>query len=123
MLDVILKIHEGVLPQNIIDLVPTKHEIEFKLADLIGRIDVDNITMAGHSFGGATALLTLSKRKEFKQGIVLDPWMFPIKDEGLPEKITQPMIFLNTETFHIIPNVDALAKYMEKDGVEMYTIL
>lgn len=95
----------------------------FKLEDLVDKIDTDSITMAGHSFGGATALLAMSKRSEFKQGLLLDPWMFPIKTEGLPEKLNQPLLFINTQTFHIVPNANAMNKYLNGDNREMYTIL
>lgn len=47
------------------DEVPSSLSTEFKLEDLVGKLDINSITMAGHSFGGATALLALSKRPEF----------------------------------------------------------
>lgn len=47
------------------DSVPSSAETKFKLSDLVGKINTDSITMSGHSFGGATALLALSKRPEF----------------------------------------------------------
>lgn len=77
--------------------------------------------MMGHSFGGATALNTVSKRKEFKYCILLDPWMFPIKDEELHTKVHQPILFINTQTFHIESNVKAMAKLL-KNNNKMYTI-
>ena len=65
-LDFLLNLNKGQVPHNVIDDVPTDRKIEFKLEDLVGKLDVDTLTMAGHSFGGATALLTLSQRPEFK---------------------------------------------------------
>lgn len=123
MLDVIINLNNGLLPENVIEKVPTTVHMRFKLRDFVGKIDTDNITMAGHSFGGATALLALSKRTEFKQGILLDPWMFPVKGEELPEKVKQPLLFINTQTFHVVPNANAMHKYIEGENREMYTIL
>lgn len=78
--------------------------------------------MMGHSFGGATALNTISKRKEFKYCILLDPWMFPIKDEELHKRVQQPILFINTQTFHIESNVKAMEKFLTNDNRKMYTI-
>ena len=38
----------------------------FKLKSLHGRLDVSKPIIAGHSLGGATAILSLSKDKRFK---------------------------------------------------------
>ena len=51
----------------------------------------------GHSFGGATTLLTLSKDSRFKVGIVLDGWLFPLRDdEDVAKSAKQPVLFVNT---------------------------
>jgi hypothetical protein len=56
-----------------------------------GRLDLDDITFMGHSFGGATVLHTLltrawhdwqdyaGARGPFSRAIVLDPWFFPLQ--------------------------------------------
>lgn len=66
MLDFILNLNAGIVPHNILDDVLGQRKHNFKLSDLVGCLDIDNIIMMGHSFGGATALLTLSRRKELK---------------------------------------------------------
>lgn len=66
VLDFLINLNQGIIPQNIMNNVPSSLENNFKLEDLVGKLDTDTITMSGHSFGGATALLTLSKRPEFK---------------------------------------------------------
>lgn len=88
----------------------------------VGKLDLENLVMMGHSFGGATALNAVSKRKEFKYCILLDPWMFPIKDEELHKKVQQPILFINTQTFHIESNVKAMEKFLTDDNKQMYTI-
>ncbi|XP_030746400.1 platelet-activating factor acetylhydrolase-like [Sitophilus oryzae] len=118
-------LERNIVPENILDHTPShkNKNYQFKLDDLAGNVDLEGLCMMGHSFGGATALYTLSKRSEFKVGVLLDPWMFPVKNENLEEKITQPLLFINTQTFHIAANVDAMSKLLSSDCVRnMYTI-
>lgn len=58
----------------------------------------------------------------FRLGILLDPWMFPIKGEELAGNISQPLLFINTQTFHLAINVEAMSKLIDGDRTEMYTI-
>lgn len=48
--------------------------------------------------------------------------MFPIKGEELAGKISQPLLFINTQTFHLAVNVEAMSKLIDGDRTEMYTI-
>lgn len=65
-LEFLLDLNNGTVPHNVMNDVLNNNQADFKLEDLVGKIDVDTLTMAGQSYGGATALLTLSRRKEFK---------------------------------------------------------
>lgn len=60
------------------------------------RLDFDNLFISGHSFGSATALTVLQQSKEFKFGIIADPWLFPI-DKSI--QITTPILVISSETF------------------------
>lgn len=122
-LDLLKQLNKGIVPHNVLDDVPSQRTINFKFEDLKGRLDVDDVIVSGHSFGGATSLLAMSKRAEFKQGLLYDPWMYAIKDEHLHEKIERPLIFVNTWTFHNKANVAAMSKFVDKKDVEMYTIM
>ncbi|XP_066993943.2 platelet-activating factor acetylhydrolase isoform X2 [Anabrus simplex] len=91
------------------------------------RLDLSNLTMMGHSFGGATALFTLAKDSRFKVGVILDGWMFPLKEEtDLPDKVQLPLLFVNTQTFPIPSNVAIMKKFVENAPIhherEVYTI-
>ncbi|CAG9830687.1 unnamed protein product [Diabrotica balteata] len=119
----IVQLNSGIVPKNVLDSVPNTRNNQFRLEYLVGKIDVNNLVMMGHSFGAATALTTFSKSPHLKQCIVLDPWMFPIKDDDLHDKIFgKPVLFINTETFHIATNVNAMAKFMTNQKLQMYTI-
>ncbi|XP_050311173.1 platelet-activating factor acetylhydrolase-like [Anthonomus grandis grandis] len=111
--------------RNVMDATPThkNRKIDFKLEQLMGKLDLDSFGIMGHSFGAATALYTLANVAELRYAVLLDPWMFPIKNESLREKLAgRPVIFINTQTFHIAANVRAMAEFANKENVEMYTI-
>ncbi|KAK6630418.1 hypothetical protein RUM43_014763 [Polyplax serrata] len=93
------------------------------LGQFRNRLDLSKPIMMGHSFGGATSLLTLGTDSRFRVGVILDPWMFPIRSHvNLPNLIDQPIIIINTQTFHIPVNLRELAKYTEGTENESYTI-
>ncbi|CAH1100663.1 unnamed protein product [Psylliodes chrysocephalus] len=121
-IDFFKRLNSGTVPKNILDDVEERKDNNFRLDDLVGKIDINNFTLFGHSFGAATVLYTLPKRKEIKQTVLLDPWMFPIKNENIHEIVDIPLLFVNTQTFHIDSNVKAMAKFMTKNNREMYTI-
>ncbi|XP_054269410.1 platelet-activating factor acetylhydrolase-like [Macrosteles quadrilineatus] len=70
------------------------------------QLDLDSVTVMGHSFGGSTALLTLASDTRFKQGVILDGWMFPLKEEDVV--VPQPLLLINTPTFHIASNISVM---------------
>ncbi|CAG9865266.1 unnamed protein product [Phyllotreta striolata] len=114
-----IDLNDNKIPKNALDDLERG---EFRLQDLAGKIDVDNFTLIGHSFGAATVLYTASKLPKIKQAVLLDPWMFPIKNENLHETIDIPLLFINTQTFHIDSNVKAMDRFLSKENREMYTI-
>lgn len=79
-------------------------------------LDLSKISMMGHSFGGATTLLTMANDPRIKCGVILDGWMYPIKDEALD--IKGPLLFINSQTFHIESNIQALEKLVNRQPDE-----
>ncbi|KAI8837828.1 platelet-activating factor acetylhydrolase, isoform II-domain-containing protein [Chytridium lagenaria] len=70
--------------------------VEFK-----ERLDLDNICMMGHSFGGATTVATMQDEelgKVFKCAVVLDPFMCTVLDARTP--ILKPMLSVQSQIFH-----------------------
>lgn len=57
---------------------------------------MERISVMGHSFGGATALLAGMTELRFKTVIALDPWMLPV-DEPL-ELLSQPTMMIFTDS-------------------------
>lgn len=70
------------------------------------RININNIHLAGHSFGGATCLETMISlqnkeisHEKIQNILCFDPWVFPLSKQTLEEKITKPMKFINSQSF------------------------
>jgi platelet-activating factor acetylhydrolase len=70
------------------------------------KLDYNKLTVAGHSFGGATALKVATQDFRTRCVLTLDPWMFPmhkqINDGNFKIPNHVPIFLLNTHTFHKI---------------------
>ncbi|XP_021918157.1 platelet-activating factor acetylhydrolase-like isoform X2 [Zootermopsis nevadensis] len=107
VIDILEKLNSGIYIENVLGR-------DFKLGQFKDRLNLTSLTMMGHSFGGATALLTLGCDCRLKFGVILDPWMFSLKEElDLPNIIKQPLLFVNTETFHVATNFNAVKRYTD----------
>lgn len=74
------------------------------LSTFKGKLDVDDPALIGHSFGGATLMeLLRTDQDDFMYGIVLDPWVEPVRDpsedESVRGKLKKPLYVLNSEGF------------------------
>ena len=64
----------------------------------------------------------MAKDPRFKVGVALDAWLFPLRDEmTLSETITQPLLFISTESFRSLGNLGkmkelALEGEKEREG-------
>ncbi|PWN28798.1 hypothetical protein BDZ90DRAFT_211047, partial [Jaminaea rosea] len=76
-------------------------EDESNLKCWAGKIDVDYPALAGHSFGGATALeLLRGPDPPFPFAMILDPWVEPlIIDDSEPRPLRAPVYVMNSESF------------------------
>lgn len=96
--------------ENVINALP---EAElFDLSMFKDRLDLSKPVLAGHSYGGATTLLTLSQDKRFHHGLVLDGWLFPLKDEVVTPE--QPIVFINTESFMNRDNIVKMKSFLRR---------
>ncbi|KAI8488447.1 Platelet-activating factor acetylhydrolase, partial [Branchiostoma belcheri] len=110
MLDLLVSIDQG---SNINNLCNTGMDLsQFK-----GKLDLDRVAAMGHSFGGATSLVSLYKDTRLKCAVVLDGWMLPVDREMYPQ-ISQPVLFINTEAFHWPGNIARMNRLMGRDGVD-----
>ncbi|XP_033099098.1 platelet-activating factor acetylhydrolase-like isoform X2 [Anneissia japonica] len=96
-LDLLEKINEGEQITNFLGK-------EFDLSQFKGLLDLEKVSMTGHSFGGATTIQTLEKEPRFKVGVALDAWMYPLEKPML-KTVKQPLLLINTEKFHWPGNI------------------
>ena len=83
---------------------------EYKLDVFKNMMDLSKPILTGHSYGGATTMMTLAQDKRFTQAVVLDGWLFPMKDETVnPE---QPIMFINTESFMSRQNINRMKEFL-----------
>lgn len=115
LLDALLEINQGGSVNNVL-------ESSFDLGQFKNKINTDKIISSGFSFGGATAMYNAGNDKRYQAAVILDGWMFPLKSEPFIN-IHQPMLFINTQTFHIPANLHLLRKYFCSKGIrQIYTL-
>ncbi len=90
-LDLLEEMRAGAVPREAA-LVPAG----FDLAALANVVDVRKAVVAGHSFGGATTVLTLAQDPRFHFGVSLDPWLFPLRDEDVANTVKKPLLVIST---------------------------
>uniref|UniRef100_A0A665W2Q0 Platelet-activating factor acetylhydrolase n=1 Tax=Echeneis naucrates TaxID=173247 RepID=A0A665W2Q0_ECHNA len=101
-LDRLTKFNSGIRMQNVL-------QTQFDWAALENSMDLCRVAVMGHSFGGATVIESLCKEVNFKCGVALDAWMFPLDDEIFP-RVKQPIFFINSEKFQWAGNISRMRK-------------
>lgn len=97
VLDVLESLDRGLLTQNA-NTINGKAALDVSM--LQARLDLHFVAVAGHSFGGATAVVAAGVDKRLKCCVGMDVWWEPIDKmeyERLAGKI--PVLLLNTENF------------------------
>ena len=118
-LDLLISLNEGAPVQNVFNQLTVTRNSQTHPQDLSvfrDKLDVNKPIMSGHSFGGATTILTLSEDHRFNIGIALDAWLFPIKELDLSSSVQQPILFINTESFLNKNNLNKMATFKPTDS-------
>ncbi|GAB1310846.1 hypothetical protein MFIFM68171_01056 [Madurella fahalii] len=86
--------------------------------DWRGRLDLAEVTMMGHSFGGATAVQALRLSERFtwiKQGILLDPWGPATPERTDHTSVQKPVLSIGSEAFmHWTENFDRVEQICDE---------
>jgi len=92
--------------------------------DWKGRLHLESVTMAGHSFGGATAVQVIRLADRFRwigQGILLDAWG-PAFPENTEQRIRKPILSIGSEAFmHWQENFDRVEDIC-REGLDQGTL-
>ncbi|GMG16083.1 unnamed protein product [Phytophthora fragariaefolia] len=80
---------------------------------IFGHCDLADVSVAGHSFGAATALTAAHQDTRFKKMVLLDAWMEPLDADvrdGLGSRV--PALHLMSEHFlHWRPNAESTERH------------
>jgi len=114
-MDLMVELNMGIGVSNVVE-----EAHKFDLTMLRNSMDLSKPFLAGHSFGGATTLLTLAQDSRFYCGMVLDGWMFPIKCEQILP--SQPIIFINSESFLSKQNIGRMKDFTKGEDREILFI-
>ncbi|KAK6023810.1 Platelet-activating factor acetylhydrolase, plasma/intracellular isoform II [Ostertagia ostertagi] len=84
------------------------------------KMDLTRAFIAGHSFGGATAIAATAFSTDFQAAAVLDGWLYPL-EPGHYERATQPTLFLNAGKWQFLENIERMHKLRNIAEKPMYT--
>lgn len=63
-------------------------------SQIFGKIDYENISVGGHSYGGATATVAAQRDDRINACFVLDSWLSPVPDETINAGVHVPFLFM-----------------------------
>lgn len=89
-----LKIRNRQLDTRIADVLFILQQLETFDTPLLSRINFQQIGIAGHSFGGATAVLSAMQDHRFKAVVALDGWFVPFAIPDADAKMDVPFLYL-----------------------------
>ena len=64
------------------------------ISNISNRVDMKHIAVGGHSYGGATAILTSHNKSRIKTCFALDGWINPLPDSVKSSGISVPILFI-----------------------------
>ena len=113
-LDLLLDLAEkGKVPKN---SLPHSHVSSLVMELLAKCIDPIKPMMAGHSFGGATTVLTLAKDPRFHAGIALDAWLFPLKSFDVRKEVRKSLFFISSDSFRSEDNLNKMKELLIEES-------
>jgi predicted dienelactone hydrolase len=82
-----------------------------------GRIDLERIGVFGHSTGGGAAVWFCAEDQRCRAVLGMDAWVEPVPGAILERGLTQPLMFMNSETWNQPQNAERQRRlYREASG-------
>jgi pimeloyl-ACP methyl ester carboxylesterase len=81
---------------------------------LNGKLDLQKIAVAGHSFGGSTATVSAHKDERIKACAVLDSWLSPVPEPIISSGMHVPFLFMGRPSWE---GSDYPGNYLRLDRV------
>ncbi|XP_048413882.1 platelet-activating factor acetylhydrolase 2, cytoplasmic-like [Stegostoma tigrinum] len=86
-------------------------------------IDLKRVAVMGHSFGGCTSILAVSRDSRFRCAVALDSWMFPLTDD-IYSKALPPVFFVNSQKFQTSDSIDKMKRLCSNNNeIKIITIV
>ena len=85
-------------------------------SNLNGKLNLHSIAVGGHSYGGATAILTSHNDSRIRTCFVLDGWINPLPDSVKSVGISVPILFIGRPSWS---NSDYPTNYLELNDLLM----
>jgi len=83
-------------------------------SNLNGKLDLQKIGVAGHSYGGSTAIVAAHKDERIKACAVLDSWLSPVPEPIISAGIHIPFLFMGRPSWE---GSDYPGNYLKLDSV------
>ena len=93
-------------------------ELLIEMGDLFWRsINMDHIGIMGHSFGGATAIISSAKDDRLDACIALDGWIVPIESSYIQSGMKVPLLYIGRPEWETTVNYDKLDSLIVNSNV------
>ena len=111
LVEILKKINQGETIENLLN----EHKNKQISSDFLkSKLNFDHAIIAGHSFGGATAIRVSQHMDLFKTAIAYDPWIFPIEKMLLKEpKRSVPTLINNSTKFQSNTHMELIFDYLK----------
>lgn len=92
-----LEIRNRQLDTRIADVRFTLNQLQSTVTPFHNKIDFSKVGIVGHSFGGATAVLTAMKDSRIRAVVALDGWFVPFALSDTETKLNVPFLYMGQE--------------------------
>jgi len=85
-------------------------------AEVWTAVDMENIGVFGHSYGGATSLIASIQDERIDAAIALDGWMIPVPLDVIDKGSNKPFYYIGRESWPDPLNYQQLNKFLERSS-------